>query len=61
MQSKNGVGNLWSVPVETGQPQAITTFTEQAIDDFDWSIDGQEILVLRSESTQRVVLISNFR
>lgn len=59
--TKNGVANLWSQPVDGGDPKQITNFNSERILWFDFSPDGKRLAVSRGTVTSDVVLIKNFR
>lgn len=52
--------NLWIQPVAGGPPRKITHFNDR-IQSYDWSPDGERLVVTRSKTSSDVVLISNFR
>jgi Tol biopolymer transport system component len=54
----NGVGNLWSMPVDGGKPVQLTNFTTDRIRRFVVSPDGKRLGVVRSNGTSDVVLIT---
>ena len=58
---KDGVGNIWSQPIDGGTPKQLTNFTSEVIRSFDFSPDGKQIAVTRATDTSDVVLISGFR
>ena len=53
----DGVSNLWTLPIDGGQPQQITHFKSDRIFWFDWSLDGQQLGVIRGTTTSDAVLI----
>jgi len=55
------VSNLWSQPVSGEPAKQLTRFKSNRIFSFDWSPDGQQIILSRGTVTSDVVLISNFR
>jgi eukaryotic-like serine/threonine-protein kinase len=56
----DGVSNIWTQPVDGGQPRQETKFTSETIRNFEWSRDGG-LMVSRYFKTRDVVLIRNFR
>ena len=59
--TRNGASNIWEQPLSGGPPRQITNFTSGLIFDFDWSLDGKQLLLARGNETSDVILISNFR
>jgi eukaryotic-like serine/threonine-protein kinase len=55
-----GVGNLWSQPLDGSPPKQITNFTAQQIFAYDWSPDGKQLFLSRGQTSNDVVLISDF-
>ena len=55
------VSNLWSQPVSGEPGKQLTSFKSSRIFSFDWSPDGQQLILSRGTITSDVVLISNFR
>ena len=55
------VSNLWLQPVSGEPAKQLTSFRSNRIFSFDWSTDGQELILSRGTVTSDVVLISNFR
>ncbi|HXH27841.1 MAG TPA: hypothetical protein VNL37_02285, partial [Candidatus Polarisedimenticolia bacterium] len=46
-----GVGNVWSQPIDGGAPHPITHFTSDQIFDHDWSPDGRTLYLARGTLT----------
>ncbi|MDQ3172303.1 MAG: DUF5050 domain-containing protein, partial [Acidobacteriota bacterium] len=59
--TREGVSNIWSLPVDGGPPKQLTNFTSGQIFWFDLSRDGKPNLFARGATTKDVVLISGFR
>jgi len=59
--TRNGVGNLWSFPLDDTPPKQLTNFKTDEIYNFDWSADGKQLVVARGTTTSDVVLIRDFR
>ena len=59
--SRDGVGNIWSQPLDGGPPKQLTDFKEDQIFCFDWSRDGKWLACSRGVENSDVVRISNFR
>ncbi|MCI0659253.1 MAG: hypothetical protein L0170_19535, partial [Acidobacteria bacterium] len=56
----DGVGNLWSQPLDGSAPGQITNFTALQIFSFEWSPDGRQLFLSRGQTSNDVVLISDF-
>jgi Tol biopolymer transport system component len=61
VQSRGGVGNLWSLPLEGGEPQQLTKFESDQIFSYAYSPDGKLLASARGRTISDVVLIRNFR
>ncbi|MBK6722833.1 MAG: PD40 domain-containing protein [Acidobacteria bacterium] len=59
--TRDGVSNIWSMPIDGGAPKQLTNFTTDQIAWFDLSRDGKPTLFSRGYTTRDVVLISGFR
>ena len=59
--TRDGVSNIWSMPIDGGAPKQLTNFTSDQIAWFDLSRDGKPTLFSRGATTKDVVLISGFR
>ncbi len=59
--TRDGVSNIWSMPIAGGAPKQLTNFTSDQIAWFDLSRDGKPTLFSRGATTKDVVLISGFR
>ena len=58
---QNGVGNLWSQPIDGSAPKQITNFTSDLISAFAISRDGKRLAIARGYSNLDIVLIKDFR
>jgi Tol biopolymer transport system component len=57
---RDGVSNLWSLPIDGGPPKPLTTYvTSESIFNYDQSHDGQQFALTRGEFKGDVVLISD--
>jgi Tol biopolymer transport system component len=56
----DGVGNLWRQPLDGSAPQQITNFTALQIFAYEWSPDGKQLFLSRGQTSNDVVLISDF-
>ncbi|MGI8565083.1 MAG: DPP IV N-terminal domain-containing protein, partial [Pyrinomonadaceae bacterium] len=53
--------NIWSQPVDGGEPVQLTHFQGDQVFNFDYSPDGKWLAIARGRVTDDVVLISDFR
>lgn len=51
--------NIWEQSLAGGQPTPVTNFTSGRIFDFNWSANGQYLLLIRGELNGDVVLVNN--
>jgi serine/threonine protein kinase len=58
IDTRSGISNIWSQPVQGGQPRQLTQFTSDRIFWFDWSHDGKNLALARGIETNDVVIIS---
>jgi len=58
---RDGVTNVWSLPVGGGQPRQLTRFTSDRIYAFAWSLDGKWLAMSRGATTSDAVLISEVK
>ncbi len=61
VDTRNGVSNLWSQPLDGGQPKQLTDFKSELIGDFSWSRDGRQLALTRGTVTNDALMISNFK
>ena len=59
--TRDGVSNIWSMPIDGGAPKQLTNFTSDQIAWFDLSRDGKPTLFSRGTTTKDVILISGFK
>jgi Tol biopolymer transport system component len=59
--TRNNATNLWEQPLGGSAPKQITAFNSGQILDFNWTADRKQLLIIRSEVTSDVVLLSNLR
>src|SRR5262249_1191895 len=57
--SKEGIWNIWSVPMEGGPSKQITRFQSDQIFSFDFSRDGKQLVCERGVRTTDVILIKD--
>jgi len=60
LKNIDGIGNVWTQPVNGGPPVQETKFTSGSIANFDWSAKG-ELICSRTSRRRDVFLIRNFR
>ena len=58
IDTRNGVSNIWSMPVNGGEPKQITNFTSGLLFSYAWSQDGKYLAVARGDQTSDVVIIA---
>jgi Tol biopolymer transport system component len=59
VETRNGVSNLWSQPLDGSAPKQLTNFQSDQIFSFSWSPDGSQLALSRGTSTSDVILIPN--
>ncbi len=59
VDTKNGVSNIWTMPVTGGKPKQITDFKTGSIFSFDWTRDGRKLVIARGESSSDIVLLTD--
>ena len=60
VKETEGVGNLWSQPLDGGAPKQVTSFTNLQIFSYDWTPDGKQLFLSRGQNISDVVQISDF-
>jgi len=61
LDAREGVPNIWSLPLHGGAPRQLTDFKTDMTYNFAWSSDGQKLVLSRGIDTFDVVMITNFR
>jgi eukaryotic-like serine/threonine-protein kinase len=61
VDSRNGVSNLWSQPVDGRPPKQMTNFATGLIFDFTWSYDSKQLVLARGTVNSDAILISNVK
>jgi serine/threonine protein kinase/Tol biopolymer transport system component len=61
VDTRGGISNVWSQPLDGGKPTQLTDFKADQIFFFDWSSDGKQLATSRGLVTTDVVLISDFK
>jgi Tol biopolymer transport system component len=59
-RNENGVGDIWSVPIDGRAPRQLTTFNADSIFAFDVSPENR-LVISRGNFVSDVVLIKNVR
>lgn len=59
VDSRGGVSNIWSQPVDGGKPTQLTNFKTDLIFGFDWSRDWKQLACARGILTSDVILFNN--
>jgi Tol biopolymer transport system component len=59
IDNRGGISNIWSQPLDGGQPRQLTDFKNDQIFAFEWSRDGRAIVCTRGVVTSDVVLFSD--
>lgn len=60
VETRNGVSNIWLLPLEGSAPKQITDFDTAQIFRYAWSTDGKRLALVRGIQNGDVVLIRNF-
>jgi len=58
---RDQAANLWEQSFAGGSPRQVTKFTSGKIFDFNWSVDGKQLLLCRGETAADVVLVNSLR
>ena len=61
VDTRGGISNLWSVPIDGGAPAQLTNFGADRMSCFDFSRDGKWLAVSRGNGSTDVVLFSNVK
>ncbi len=61
LQTKNGVTNIWSLPINGGQPKQLTDWKSDHIFWFEWSGESKILACSRGTFATDLVLIENFK
>jgi Tol biopolymer transport system component len=56
--TRDGVSNVWFLPLDGGSPHQMTDFTSDQIHWFDWSRDGKKLACSRGKIVNDIVLIT---
>jgi Tol biopolymer transport system component len=61
IDTRQGVGNIWVMPIETKKPYQLTHFDSDLMADFRWSKDGKDLAVVRGTETREVVILADVK
>jgi len=61
IDTRNGISNIWSQPLDGGPPKQLTDFKSNQMFWFDWSHDGKQLACVRGVVTTDIVIISRLR
>ena len=55
---RNNISNIWSQPLDGGEPRRLTDFKSEQIEGFDWSRDDR-LLLSRGFTAREIVVIQD--
>lgn len=58
LNSPGGVPNIWTQPIDGGDPKPLTDFKSDSIITFNWTADGSRLAVIRGVESSDVLLIN---
>jgi Tol biopolymer transport system component len=61
IDTRDGVSNIWSQPLDGGPPKRVTDFKTDRIFSFDWSKDGKQLALSRGTQTSDIVLLTGVK
>ena len=61
IDTRNGVSNIWIMPLATMKSSQLTHFDSELIANFAWSKDGKNLALARGEQTNDIVLLNDTR
>jgi Tol biopolymer transport system component len=61
IDTRGGISNLWSLPVDGSPPAPLTDFRADRIYAFDFSRDGKWVVMSRGNASNDVVLFSDVK
>ena len=59
IETRAGISNLWSQPIDGSAAKKITDWKSERIFDFAWSQDGKQLALSRGVITNDVVLMND--
>jgi Tol biopolymer transport system component len=60
VSGKNGISDIWSQPIDGGEPKKVTDFKADKIFSFDWSRENKLVISYGTNSSD-IVLIRNIK
>jgi Tol biopolymer transport system component len=61
IDNRGGIQNLWLQPIDGGAPKQLTDYKQNDIYRREWTRDGKQVAIVRGESTNDVVMITDFK
>jgi Tol biopolymer transport system component len=61
IDTRNGVSNIWVLPLETMKAYQLTHFDSELISGFAWSKNGKDLAIVRGEQSSDVVLLTDVK
>ena len=61
IDTRGGSRNLWVQPLDGGAPKQLTDYKQNGIYRREWTRDGKQVAIVRGESTNDVVMITDFK
>ncbi|HYJ46850.1 MAG TPA: hypothetical protein VEV81_09575, partial [Pyrinomonadaceae bacterium] len=61
VDNRNGVSNIWSLPLDGSAGKPLTDFKSERIFGFNWTYDGRQLAVTRGSMSSDVFLIKGFK
>lgn len=58
LNSPGGIPNIWTQPLDGGEPKPLTDFPSDSIISFNWNADGSQLAVIRGVETSDILLIN---
>ena len=59
--NSNNVSNIWSQPIDGGEPKQITDFKDMLITGFAWTLDGKKLACTRGTLFRDAVLVTDLK
>jgi Tol biopolymer transport system component len=57
----NNVSNIWSQPIDGGEPKQITKFNDMLITGFSWTRDGKKLACTRGTLLRDAILVTDLK
>lgn len=61
IDNRGGLTNLWLLAYPAGTAKQVTDFKENSLHRREWTRDGKQVALVRGDSTNDVVMITNFK